>query len=307
MQWTLLADGLNFPEGPVALPDGSVLVVEIKSGALTQIGLDGTVRRIAECGGGPNGAAIGPDGAVYICNNGGFGWAEADGLTLPVGRSPEYRGGSIQKVDIVSGQVTQLYVECDGSRLLGPNDLVFDRYGGFYFTDTGQHDDRATEFGALYYARSDGSMIKRLASGLGQPNGCALSPDGRRLYFTETQTARLWSFEVDAPGDVRGGRTPFGVGGADFRYGSNRYEYFDSMAVEENGTLCIATLFSGGVTIVGADDAAGGFVPGPAGEPGVTNLCFSPVDPNLVFLTASCTGGVYSGRWPRPGLRLPYI
>lgn len=307
VEWTLVASGLQFPEGPVALADGGVLVVEIRSGALTRVERDGTLKRIAQCGGGPNGAALGPDGRIYVCNNGGFEWAEMHGLTIPLGRPADYIGGRIQTVDAQTGEVKDLYVACDGAPLRGPNDLVFDRHGGFYFTDTGKHDHDVNEFGALYYARADGSMIKRLAAGLGQPNGCGLSPDGRRLYFTETQTARVWSFEVDAPGVVRGGATPFGIGGADFRFGTSRYELFDSMAVEADGGLCVATLFSGGVTLVGKDDSPRGFIPGPAGEPGVTNLCFSPLDPHLAYLTASCTGALYCGRWPRPGLVAAYV
>ena len=67
----ILATGLQFPQGPVALADGSILVVEIASGALTRVLIDGSTTTIAECGGGPNGAAVGPDGALYVCNNGG--------------------------------------------------------------------------------------------------------------------------------------------------------------------------------------------------------------------------------------------
>ena len=67
----VLASGLRFPEGPVAMPDGSVLVVEIFGPTLSRIAPDGTRTVVAEVPGGPNGAALGPDGAVYICNNGG--------------------------------------------------------------------------------------------------------------------------------------------------------------------------------------------------------------------------------------------
>ena len=70
--YTVLARGLQFPEGPVAMADGSVLVVEIRRGTLTRVDVDGKVEVVATPGGGPNGAAIGPDGACYLCNNGGF-------------------------------------------------------------------------------------------------------------------------------------------------------------------------------------------------------------------------------------------
>src|SRR3989454_8782118 len=69
-----ITSGLQFPEGPIALADGSVLVVEIKRGTLTRVAPDGKQTIVATTGGGPNGAAIGPDGLVYVCNNGGFEW-----------------------------------------------------------------------------------------------------------------------------------------------------------------------------------------------------------------------------------------
>src|SRR3546814_21083857 len=79
-QLSTIATSLRFPEGPVAMPDGSVIVVEIAAGRITRVRPDGTKETVAEPGGGPNGLAIGPDGKRYCCNNGGFGWVEADGL-----------------------------------------------------------------------------------------------------------------------------------------------------------------------------------------------------------------------------------
>ena len=90
----LVASGLEFPEGPIAMPDGSVVLVEIKRGTLSRVSPGGDVTVIAELGGGPNGAALGPDGAVYVCNNGGFAWSEAMGFTLP-GHQPEVATCSI--------------------------------------------------------------------------------------------------------------------------------------------------------------------------------------------------------------------
>lgn len=79
----IIAAGLEFPEGPIAMTDGSVLVTEIAAGTLTRVSPDGRIERIAELGGGPNGAAIGPDGAVYVCNNGGsFSFHRQNGLLV---------------------------------------------------------------------------------------------------------------------------------------------------------------------------------------------------------------------------------
>ncbi len=61
---TEVASGLRFPEGPIAMPDGSVIVVEMFGPRLTRIQPDGSKETIAEIPGGPN-------GALYLCNNGG--------------------------------------------------------------------------------------------------------------------------------------------------------------------------------------------------------------------------------------------
>ena len=78
-----LTTELQFPEGPIAMQDGSVIVVEIAAGTITRVTADGTRTTVASPGGGPNGAAIGPDGKLYVCNNGGFSWTRADGLLIP--------------------------------------------------------------------------------------------------------------------------------------------------------------------------------------------------------------------------------
>ena len=79
MKLEQVTDGLRFPEGPVAMADGSVLCVEIRRGTLTRVTPDGRKETVAQLGGGPNGAAIGPDGACYICNNGdAWAWQEGE-------------------------------------------------------------------------------------------------------------------------------------------------------------------------------------------------------------------------------------
>jgi len=82
----IIASGLEFPEGPVALPDGSVLVTEIAAGTLAKVFPDGSIEHIAHLGGGPNGAAIGPDGAGWVCQatliEGGVTQISPDGQTV---------------------------------------------------------------------------------------------------------------------------------------------------------------------------------------------------------------------------------
>ena len=102
----VLATDLEFPEGPVVMPDGSVLLVEIRGRRLTRISPDGRKEVVAQIPGGPNGAALGPDGKMYVCNNGGFGWVASRGTMMPGAPAPhEYIGGSIQRVDLATGKI----------------------------------------------------------------------------------------------------------------------------------------------------------------------------------------------------------
>ena len=95
----LMASGLRFPEGPVAMPDGSVIVVEIERRTLSRVSPEGKISVIAMLGGGPNGAAMGPGGKIYVTNNGGLKFIERPGRLFPVLQADDYTGGSIQIVD----------------------------------------------------------------------------------------------------------------------------------------------------------------------------------------------------------------
>src|SRR4030095_1840211 len=199
---TQIASGLRFPEGPVAMPDGSVVLVEIERRTLSRVPPDGKVDVVATLGGGPNGAAMGPGGKIYVTNNGGLKFIERPGRLFPVAQADDYIRGSIQVVDPDTGKVDTLYDACEGRPLRGPNDLVFDSAGGFWFTDLGKTRDRDADRGAVCYARADGSMIREAIFPLERPNGIGLSPDERTLYVVETPTARCWAFRLSAPGEI---------------------------------------------------------------------------------------------------------
>jgi gluconolactonase len=310
---SLSAEGLRFPEGPVALPDGSVLVCEIRSGTIARVDRDGSVERIAEPGGGPNGAALGPDGRLYVCQNGGSLWNESpDGLVHPgraLGRGgsapPEYAGGSIQVVDLATGAVEVLFKDCDGNRLSAPNDLVFDPGGGFYFTDMGKRRDRFSDNGGLYYAHADGSAISELAYPLLTPNGVGLSPAGDRVYVAETITGRVWQWEIDGPGRLKQGVGP-GVGGAALLYTFGGYELLDSLAIEELGNICVAIVNRGGIAVLSPLGAFIEFVEVNRDDPIVTNICFGGKSLANAYVTSSGRGRLYEAPWPRHGLELQH-
>lgn len=302
---TEIASGLRFPEGPIALADGSVLVVEIARGTLSRVTPNGKIEVIADLGGGPNGAAIGPDGACYVCNNGGFEWHEEAGTVMPGGPALDYAGGSIQRVDLATGRAETLYTECDGLRLRGPNDLVFDRHGGFYFTDFGKVRTRDMDRSSVYYARADGSLIREVVAPLHMANGVGLSPDEDRLYVAETLTGRLWAYEITAPGEVKGGIAPGLLPSGTPLIGLPGLQLFDSLAVDGDGFVCVATLVNGGITRISADGDKVLHVPMP--DPFTTNICFGGPRLQTAYITLSLSGKLIATEWLVPGLPLNYL
>jgi gluconolactonase len=298
--------GLGFPEGPVAMPDGSVILVEIQHGRLTRVKPDGTKEVVAECGGGPNGAALGPDGRMYVCNNGGFVWTK-DGPFLRSGevRPESYIGGSIQAVDLKTGAIETLYTECDGETLKGPNDIVFDARGGFYFTDLGRRRGRQIDRGAIYYAQPDGSSISELVFPIDTPNGIGLSADEKTLYVAETSGARIWAFDVLAPGKL--GRGPHRLHPGRLHYSFTGYERLDSLALDSEGNVVVATLGTGCVTAISPEGRVRVVVPVPEFDIMVTNVCFGGPDLRKAYVTSSGLGILYETDWHCPGQPLNFL
>jgi gluconolactonase len=292
-----VARGLRFPEGPVWQPDGSVLVTEIVGGTVARCLADGRIERIAATGGGPNGAAIGPDGLLYVCNSGGMAYTEVPsrGWILPGEQPADYGGGSIQRIDPDGGGVATLYTRCGAFGLRGPNDLVFDAAGGFWFTDHGKIRHRDRDRGGLYYARADGSMIREVIYPLDAPNGVALSPDGGRIYIAESFTARVWAWDVVAPGELRINPRAR-VHGGDLMIGLPGYHLFDSMAVDRDGNLCVATLGDAcGITVIPSTGGTSCHITLPGPMP--TNICFGGSDEMTAFATLSPQGELVSWPW----------
>lgn len=297
----LVVDGLKFPEGPIAMSDGSVILVEIARGTLTRVLPDGGTQIIAQLGGGPNGAAMGPDGAIYVCNNGGFTWIEAGDRLIPGDEAADYSGGRIERVDLATGKVQTLYTEYDGNPLKGPNDIVFDRQGGMWFTDHGKAHGRLRDRGAVFYAKPDGSSIRQMVFPMEAPNGIGLSPDEDFLYVAETPTARLWKFKISAPGQIEA-QGPFtgeciaGMGG---------HQYFDSLAVDAEGNVCVATIINGGITSISPDGKTVRHIPTEDGL--TTNICFGGGDLKTAYICLSSTGQLVKTTWDTAGLPLNFL
>jgi gluconolactonase len=308
LQFDVVATGLQFPEGPCMLGQDSMLVVELARGTLTHVDLkSGECEVVAHLGGSPNGVAIGPDHAAYVCNNGGISYRKVAGQHLPVGTSPEYKGGSIQRVDLNTGESSVLYESCESDRLVGPNDIVFDASGGFFFTDKGKTRRRDRDLGGLYYALPDGSSIVPARVPVDDPNGVGLSPEGDLLYAADTSSGRLWSWPISAPGTLGSITTDSPIDrfshGAELVYANGVLRFFDSLAVEENGFIVVASIGSpGGLTVVDPATKSAEFFELP--DPFVTNICFGGHDRKTAYVTLGSTGRLLRIKWPRPGLAL---
>jgi gluconolactonase len=277
--------GLRFPEGPIALSDGSVLVCEIEGASLARVHPDGTTTRII-VGGGANGAAIGPDGAVYVCNDGGLAFTTVDGIRFPHALADTNSGGCLQRVDLEAGSVEAVFTHCDDLRIGNLNDIVFDRAGGCYFVDTTN--------GALYYADPVAGSIVVADRTLSFPNGAGLSPDGAVLYVSETYAGRILRFDVVGHGVLANKSELYAVGDA---------HHWDGLAVDGAGNVCAANLQRSGISVISPGGELLGTVATPEHDPYVTNICFGG---DTAYICSSGRGVLYALDWPWPGLRLHF-
>jgi len=298
-EFVVLAEGLLFPEGPIALRDGSVILVDMLAGALLRVREGGRPETIAQLNGGPNGAAVGPDGKIYVCNNGGFDWTRTgDGrIQIAMDAPTGYSGGWIERVDIATGAVERLYDSIDGHPLSAPNDIVFDRSGGFWFTDTGKTLGRTRTASGIYYAGPGAERLEEAVFHGVSFNGIGLSPDERTLYAADTFCAALFAYRLSRPGKIDPDTPPRVIArlqGA---------AALDSLAVLETGEVCVGVLYEGGVAQIS-----------PRGEVSrtsfpdayVTNICFGGADRRDAYITLSETGRLVRTRWSAPGLQLAF-
>ena len=339
--FTLLSDQLEYPEGPVYLKDGSVLLVDIKSEQLIKISANGEKSVVADVPGGPNGLAIGPDGSAYICNCGGFEWmpvpipATKQVLYIGGDQPANYQGGRIDKVNLSSGKVETLYTECTKIRRLdfqtmqwkiesvdtpiqlkGPDDLVFDEAGNMWFTDWGKTHNNTRDITGIYYAKADGSEITQMIFPLNAPNGIALSPKGDRLYTVETYTGNLLYWELSANGEIAA--NPKNLDGSYFLHRFNTQSIFDSMAVDSEGNIYIATMLpegndpmtNGGISVVSPEGKLVDYIeikrPDGKFAPLPSNICFGGDDNKTAFITLGASGGLVKTTSNIAGLPLAF-
>ena len=281
----IVAEGLAFPEGPVVMSGGSIIVVEIAASRISRC-WNGRKEVICEIGGGPNGAAIGPDGALWICNNGGMSAERMESLSGPGD------GGRIERVDLETGKFERVYESCDEIPLEGPNDLVFDSEGRLWFTDLGKTHSGIRTASGLFCCEADGSAICAIDRHPVSYNGIGLSPDGSTVYVADTHQARLYRYDRKV-----GPQRPVWVATAP------GHVSFDSLAVTAAGNICVGTLRTGGITTI---TPQGETRFRPFEDRYVTNIAFGGTDMRDAWLTFSSKGMLVRTRWNEPGLKLNF-
>jgi gluconolactonase len=328
----VVAEGLGYPEGPMAMPDGSIVLTELSAQTLTRIAPDGTREVLANLGGSPNAVAMGPRGRWYICNSGGFEYVHLnmmgapvaagtpDAICLTLDQPADYQSGSIQWFDPAtkqSGALFDAFVDASGASrpLRGPDDLVVDASGGCWITDFGKSRPRDRDITGVYYLSADGTSLKEVLFPLDSPNGIALSPDGSRLYVAETYRRRIIYWELDGPGVLK---QPQLAGVPNLL--TNRIPgqaLLDSMKVDEQGNVYVASMLpkgnivaqNGGITVIAPDGTILEFIELAVGgrcDPLPSNLCFGGADRRTAFITLGGSGRLVACDMQIPGLELQW-
>jgi len=262
VEGTLLASNLGFPEGPVVMPDGSIVICDGNTGELLR--WDGSsMTTFSAMGGSPWGAVLGSDGAVYVTQGGN------------VPGSPDQSAvAGIQRVN-ADGSVETLSTEIGGHALAGPNDLAFGPDGRLWFTDSGtEGDDRYPERqpGRLYVMDSSGDGELVLERPNVYPNGIAFDAQGR-MYWTESmahRVCRLENGEATTFAQLSDGHVP------------------DGMAFAADGRAFVCTTISGGVTVVSPD---GEVLEEISLDQHATNCIF---DGSALYVTATATAEIHA-------------
>ena len=281
---------LNVCDGSIYLDDGSLLVTEI-SGTVGRLDTDGVLSRIG-CGGGLNGGAVGPDGAVYLSNNGGvlLGTGE-DGLTMITGGAPGNElgdKGSLQRLDLKTGEVQSLYTHVDGIHIGWMNDIVFDISGNFYAVDT--------------IARQ--GLLRRPARGVHSGRGDRPRyAERRRTLARRCQPLR--ERDPRRRSGMERGRSRHSYGPAGLLPWPEQHGW-DGLAVDGAGNVCVSNLVGSGISVLSPDGRQLDRFVTPEYDRWVTNISFGGPDLDTAYVCLAGRGILYSVQWPWGGLQLNF-
>ena len=185
----VIKDGFSGTEGPIGMPDGTMIFTETDANRITRIDADGRTSTFLENTNGSNGLAFDSRGRLISVQ------------TVP----GQMRVGVIYP----QGSEAVLAANYEGTPFARPNDLVVDKKGGVYFTDAGLNPNQNPPPPpmplAVYYITPAGRTI-RVAEGIERPNGVQLSPDERTLFVNNSNGEYLLAFDIQADGTLHNRR-----------------------------------------------------------------------------------------------------
>ncbi len=224
----LIKDGFSGTEGPIALPDGNFAFTETQANRITRIAPDGSISTLLENSNGSNGLAINPEGEVYAV------------------QVKEPQVGIVYPAH--SARV--LAARYEGAPFGRPNDIVLDRKGGVYFTDSGvnppapgtapapQPAEKPAK-PAVYHISNEGALT-RLAADIERPNGIQLSPDEKILYVANTFGEYVLAYDILGDGKV-GPRRNFAKLEGFRKTETGATSGADGLAVDAEGRVYVAS------------------------------------------------------------------
>lgn len=274
----IFSSGLNFPEGPAVLPDGSWLVVEMSAqpGCVTQISPDGRDKRVIAKTDRPNGLAVDRSSYIWVAES-----AQSALLRTTLG-----------------GETELIASACDGQPFLWPNDLCFGPDGAIYMTDSGirvcdykngnaprPNFEQIPLDGRVFRIDPTTGEARKLDGGLRFTNGIAFGPDGK-LYVNETRTGMVYRYVWRDGGEV-GPRENFGQSNPDPVPG---YQGPDGMAFSQDGRLFVAVFGRGRVNIMDTNGQVVEQIPTRGLKP--TNVAFGLPGDKRIYVTENEFGAL---------------
>jgi gluconolactonase len=220
----VIKEGFQGTEGPIALPDGSVIFTETNASRITRIDKDNNVTTFLENSNGSNGLAF-----------------DSKGRLISVQTTP---GRTRVGVIYPKGSEALLADGFEGR----PNDLVVTKNGGIYFTVPGPVAAQpgapppAPIMPAVYYIApaGTGSKAMKVIEGVENPNGIQLSRDERTLYLNNTRGEYLLAFDVQPDGKLTNRRN-FGRYEGVTKTDTGVASGADGLAVDNDGRVYAAT------------------------------------------------------------------
>lgn len=215
----LIKDGLQGTEGPLGLPDGSLVFTETQANRITRIAPDGSLSPFLENSNGSNGLAKLGNGDIVSVQT----LRPAVGIVYPADRA------------------RTLVEQFEGKPFNRPNDLVADSKGGIYFTDPGARPVAGVPAvpTAVYYL-SPAGKLSQLDTTIERPNGIQLSPDEKTLYVANTAGEHVLAYDVAADGSVGKRRNFARLAG--FEKTENGWSSgADGLATDAQGRLYVAS------------------------------------------------------------------